>query len=68
MDIWVGHAHNLFLMLSAENRLPVTFLFYGLFATIVLTSVRLFHINSLLPVNSITLFSYMILLISLLLY
>ncbi|CCH68226.1 hypothetical protein RINTHH_20710 [Richelia intracellularis HH01] len=51
MYIWVGHPHNLFLMLSAENGLPATFLFCGLFATIVLTSIRLFHINFLSAVN-----------------
>jgi O-antigen ligase len=40
-QIPLGHPHNLFLMLSAETGFPSTFLFCGLLAWILITSVQL---------------------------
>lgn len=41
MQIPLGHPHNFFLMLSAETGFPSTFLFCGLLAWILITSVQL---------------------------
>lgn len=38
---WMGHPHNLFLMLSAETGLPATILFFGLFAWLFIEGFRL---------------------------
>ncbi len=39
-NLWLGHPHNLFLMLSAETGLPVTLLFCGLLAWVFIRGVR----------------------------
>lgn len=41
MNLWLGHPHNLFLMLSAETGFPATLVFCGLLAWIFVNSVRL---------------------------
>lgn len=38
---WMGHPHNLFLMLSAETGLPVAILFFGLLGWLFVAGVRL---------------------------
>lgn len=38
-QLWLGHPHNLFFMLSAETGLPATLLFYGLVGWILAQSV-----------------------------
>ncbi|NJM19719.1 MAG: O-antigen ligase family protein [Richelia sp. SM1_7_0] len=40
MNLWLGHPHNLFLMLSAETGLPATLLFYGLLGWVFIKGVR----------------------------
>lgn len=42
MQIWLGHPHNLFLMLSAETGLPATIMFCGLLAWVLFTGVKVF--------------------------
>ena len=40
-NYWMGHPHNLFLMLSAETGLPATILFFGLLGWLFVAGVRL---------------------------
>ena len=40
MNLWLGHPHNLFLMLSAETGLIATLLFFGLLGWIFVKGVR----------------------------
>lgn len=42
MQIWLGHPHNLFLMLSAETGLPATIMFCGLLVWILIAGVKVF--------------------------
>ena len=42
MQIWLGHPHNLFLMLSAETGLPATIMFCGLLAWILIAGIKVF--------------------------
>ena len=44
MNLWLGHPHNLFLMLSAETGLLTTLLFCGLLGWIFIKAVRLLRI------------------------
>ena len=63
MDIWLGHPHNLFLMLSAETGLPTTILFCSLFGWMAIAGLRLLC-NEQIPKaqNRVILFSYILLL------
>ncbi|MEO1185469.1 MAG: O-antigen ligase family protein, partial [Cyanobacteria bacterium J06636_27] len=40
-NYWMGHPHNLFLMLSAETGLPTTILFFGFLGWLFVAGVRL---------------------------
>jgi O-antigen ligase len=40
MQIWLGHPHNFFLMLSAEAGLPATILFCGFLGWILITAIQ----------------------------
>ncbi|MDJ0616714.1 MAG: O-antigen ligase family protein [Calothrix sp. MO_192.B10] len=63
MDIWLGHPHNLFLMLSSETGLPATILFCGLFAWIAIASIKRLRNQEILKVQDrVILFSYILLL------
>ncbi len=42
MQIWLGHPHNLFLMLSAETGLPATIMFCGLLIWILIAGIKVF--------------------------
>ena len=42
MQIWLGHPHNLFLMLSAETGLPATIMFCALLAWVLIAGVKVF--------------------------
>ena len=42
MQIWLGHPHNLFLMLSAETGLPATIIFCGLIIWILVAGIKVF--------------------------
>jgi len=41
MGIWLGHPHNLLLMLTAETGIPATLLLYGLVGSIMVRGVQL---------------------------
>lgn len=43
-DVWLGHPHNLFLMLTAEIGIPLTLLFSGLVAGILWRGFQLLHL------------------------
>jgi O-antigen ligase len=43
MQIWLGHPHNLFLMLTAETGIPATLLFCGLVGWVLFQGVLLLH-------------------------
>ncbi|KST65385.1 O-antigen ligase family protein [Mastigocoleus testarum] len=42
MQIWLGHPHNLFLMLSAETGLPATIIFCSLIIWILVAGIKVF--------------------------
>ncbi len=44
MNLWLGHPHNLFLMLSAETGLITTLLFFGLLGWIFIKGVKLLRV------------------------
>ncbi|MBV6625699.1 MAG: O-antigen ligase family protein [Rivularia sp. (in: Bacteria)] len=44
MNLWLGHPHNLFLMLSAETGLIATLLFCGLLGWIFIKGINLFRV------------------------
>ena len=44
MNLWLGHPHNLFLMLSAETGLPATLLFFGLLGWVFIKGVKLLRV------------------------
>lgn len=61
MHLWLGHPHNLFLMLSAETGIPATLLFCGLVGWVLAQGV-LFVANcsSALPQDKLIFFSYLV--------
>ncbi len=68
-QIWLGHPHNLFLMLSAETGLPTTLLLCGLIAWILIDAVQVLR-NSQFPhpADNLIFFSYIVVLVSLILF
>ena len=61
MQIPLGHPHNLFLMLSAETGFPSTFLFCGLLAWILITSVQLLQKSKYINIaDRLIFFSYLL--------
>ncbi len=58
MNLWLGHPHNLFLMLSAETGIVTTLLFCSLLAWIFINSVRSLQVIS--PEDKLILFSYLL--------
>ncbi|MBN4001335.1 O-antigen ligase family protein [Nostoc sp. LPT] len=61
MQIPLGHPHNLFLMLSAETGFPSAFLFCGLLAWILITSVQLLQKSKYLNTgDKLIFFSYLL--------
>ncbi|MEH2124961.1 O-antigen ligase family protein [Nostoc sp.] len=61
MQIPLGHPHNLFLMLSAETGFPSTFLFCGLLAWILITSVQLLQKSKYINTgDKLIFFSYLL--------
>jgi len=61
-DYWLGHPHNLFLMLSAETGLPTTILFFGLLGWLFVAGVRLLQNSKFVHHNKdkLILFSYLL--------
>ncbi|MDZ7995741.1 MAG: O-antigen ligase family protein [Nostoc sp. EfeVER01] len=61
MQIPLGHPHNLFLMLSAETGFPSAFLFCGLLAWILITSVQLLQKSKYINTgDKLIFFSYLL--------
>ncbi|MEM6754052.1 MAG: O-antigen ligase family protein [Cyanobacteria bacterium P01_C01_bin.38] len=58
MNLWLGHPHNLFLMLSAETGIVTTLLFCGLLAWIFIKGVRLLQIAP--KQDKLIIFSYLL--------
>lgn len=58
MNLWLGHPHNLYLMLSAETGLPATLLLCGLLGWIFIRSVILLLIIP--KENKLIFFSYLL--------
>ncbi|MBE9013411.1 O-antigen ligase family protein [Pseudanabaenaceae cyanobacterium LEGE 13415] len=58
MQLWLGHPHNLFLMMSSETGLPATLLLYGLVGWILAQSV--FTWRKLQPQNREMYFTFAI--------
>ncbi|MBF2017546.1 MAG: O-antigen ligase family protein [Rivularia sp. T60_A2020_040] len=58
---WLGHPHNLFLMLSAETGLPTTVLFFGLLTWLFIMGIRLLlNAKSLENPDKLIFFSYLL--------
>ncbi len=61
MHIWLGHPHNLFLMLSAETGLPATILFCALLSWIFIAGVQLLRNSKYLEQeDKLIFFSYLL--------
>ena len=58
MNLWLGHPHNLFLMLSAETGLVTTLLYFGLLGWIFIKGVSL--IRALPKQDKLIAFSYLL--------
>ncbi|MGD1909453.1 MAG: O-antigen ligase family protein [Rivularia sp. (in: cyanobacteria)] len=66
MNLWLGHPHNLFLMLSAETGLPATLLFCGLLGWIFIKGVRFLRIIP--KEDKLIFFSYLLVFVSWILF
>ncbi|MCX7595627.1 MAG: O-antigen ligase family protein [Fischerella sp.] len=61
MNVWLGHPHNLFLMLSAETGLPTTILFCALLSWIFIAGVQCLQNSKYLDSEDrLILFSYLV--------
>ena len=58
MNVWMGHPHNLFLMMTAEAGIPATLLFFGLVGWIVARAVLAAIQQQIKPENRLIFFSY----------
>ncbi len=58
MNVWMGHPHNLFLMLTAEVGIPATLFFVGIVGWILTQFVQCFMSISIHPSDRLILFSY----------
>ncbi|MDY6900918.1 MAG: O-antigen ligase family protein [Cyanobacteriota bacterium] len=58
MNLWLGHPHNLFLMLSAETGLVTTLLFFGLLGWIFIQAIKLLQVIP--KENKLIFFSYLL--------
>ena len=68
MHVWLGHPHNLFLMLSSETGLPTTLLFCGLLSWIFIAGVQLLHKSNVDTKDKLILFSYLLVFVGLVLF
>jgi len=66
--IWLGHPHNLFLMLSSETGLPITLLFCGLVGWIFITGVQLLQKSNVDPKDEILFFSHLLVFVCLVIF
>ena len=60
-QIWIGHPHNLLLMLTAETGIPATLLFFGLVGWILAQAVLILaKISTNLSHDKLILFTYLV--------
>jgi O-antigen ligase len=59
-QLWLGHPHNLFLMLASEAGIVVTLTLIGLVGTILWQGVRWIRLSVDQPSNQLLLFSYLV--------
>jgi O-antigen ligase len=60
MPIWLGHPHNLFLMLTAEIGIPATVLLCGLVGWVIVKAFLLIRDWSDTPANKLIFFSHLV--------
>lgn len=66
---WLGHPHNLFLMLFSETGVPATLLFCGLAGWVFMTGVKLLQKPKLIDIeNRLIFFSYLVVFVCLVLF
>ncbi|MBR8839389.1 MAG: O-antigen ligase family protein [Stigonema ocellatum SAG 48.90 = DSM 106950] len=65
---WLGHPHNLFLMLSSETGLPATLLFCSLVGGIFIAGVQLLQKSNIETKDKLILFSYLLVFVALVLF
>jgi O-antigen ligase len=58
MNVWMGHPHNLLLMLTAEIGIPITLLFLGIIGFILAKFTRTLMINDMKQSDRLILLSY----------
>ncbi|MDY7019751.1 MAG: O-antigen ligase family protein [Cyanobacteriota bacterium] len=58
MNVWMGHPHNLFLMMTAEVGIPATLLFFGIVGWILAQAVRVYRQQKIPPEDRLIFFSY----------
>ncbi len=58
MNVWMGHPHNLFLMLTAEIGIPLTLLFVGIIGFILAKFTQILINVNLKKADQLILFSY----------
>ncbi|NEO30590.1 MAG: polymerase [Symploca sp. SIO3C6] len=52
MNLWLGHPHNLVLMLTAEAGIPATLLLFGLVGWVIVEAIRLLRVWSVAAISS----------------
>lgn len=52
MNLWLGHPHNLVLMLTAETGIPATLLLFGLVGWVMIKAIQLLRIWSIVAISS----------------
>ncbi|MEO0686235.1 MAG: O-antigen ligase family protein, partial [Cyanobacteria bacterium J06649_11] len=73
MNLWLGHPHNLYLMLSAETGIITTLLFCGLLAWIFIKGVKLLRVQGAesreqKEENKLVIFSYLLVFVAWILF
>jgi O-antigen ligase len=58
MNVWMGHPHNLFLMLTAETGIPTTLLFVGMIGFILAKFTIVLTQQNFNPLDQLIFFSY----------
>ncbi|MEL7036322.1 MAG: O-antigen ligase family protein [Cyanobacteria bacterium J06592_8] len=58
MNVWMGHPHNLFLMMTAEVGIPATLLFFSIVGWILAQAIRVSLQQKISPEDRLIFFSY----------
>ena len=58
MNVWMGHPHNLFLMMTAEAGIPATLLFFSIVGWILIQAVWVAIQQKIKPENRLIFFGY----------